>query len=180
MASAIVNSHPLDLVACAAYVGMFMRRLPGLPDNLAIRFGTSFDRQIFGEYGLFEENVPANEDTEFLKRLAPEFYPIWAPDVQTVHINETRFFGLVSDQFRRGVRYGHDMHRVFGKPRLKIARDVMRKARHARRFARAGLSGPELDRVMMAMPLIWIALLVNAGGVLLSQWRADDQTIEAR
>lgn len=176
VASAIVNSHPLHLVACAAYLCLFMRRLPGLPDDLAIRFGASYDRQIFGEYGLFEENVPTNEDTDFLKRLPPQLYPVWAPDVQTVHINETRFLDLVSDQFRRGVRYGHDMHRVFGKSRLKIARDVLRGTRHARKFARLGLKGPELDRVMMAMPLIRIALLANAGGVLLSRWRTDGQT----
>ncbi len=168
VASAIVNSHPLSPVACAAYIGMFMRRLPGLPEAMAIRFGVSFDRRLFSEFGVFDESAATNEDTEFIKRLLPEIRPVWAPEVQTVHLNETRFFALVADQFKRGIRDGRDERKIFGKPLLKIARDVMRQSRHARRLARAGLQDPERRRVMMSMPILWITLAAKAGGVLVS------------
>ena len=168
VACAVVNSHPRHLVACAAYIGMFMRRLPGLPDNLAIRFGASFDRRLFSKFGLFDETLPTNEDTEFMKRLPPEFQPVWAPEVQTVHINETLFFALVADQFLRGTRDGRDERRIFGKPILKIARDVLRQSRHARRLARVGLNGAERTHVLMSMPILWVALAAKASGVLVS------------
>jgi glycosyltransferase involved in cell wall biosynthesis len=168
VACAIVNSHPRHLVACAAYIGMFMRRLPGLPDNLAIRFGASFDRRLFSKFGLFDETLPTSEDTEFLKRLPTELHPVWAPEVRTIHVNETRFIALIGDQFKRGIRYGRDMHRIFGKPHLKIARDVLRQSRHARRLARVGLAGPERTRVMLSMPILWVTLAAKASGVLVS------------
>lgn len=170
VASAIVNSHPANPVACAAHIGMFMRRLPGLPDNLAIKFGASFDRKLFARYGVFDETLATSEDTEFLKRLPPEMQPVWAPEVQTVHLNETRFVALLVDQFKRGIRYGRDVHKIFGKPYLKIARDVMRQSKHGLRLARAGLKGSERTRVMISMPIFWITLVAMTSGVLVSRF----------
>ncbi len=172
MSSAIVNSHPRNLVACAGYIGMFMRRLPGLPEHLAIRFGASFDRKLFEEFGQFNESIQTCEDTEFLKRLPHDLQPVWEPEVQTVHLNETRLTRLIADQFQRGVRYGQDMHRILGKTHLKIARDVLRQSRPARALARSGLRGRDLFFVMMSMPIFWITLGAKAGGVLFSRWTA--------
>lgn len=173
VASAIANSHPRNLVACAAYIGMFMRRLPGLPETMAIRFGASFDRALFDAFGRFDETVPASEDTEFLKRLPPELQPVWEPDVQTIHLNETRLMRLLIDQFRRGIRYGRDMHRILGKSHARIARDVLRQWRPAQALARAGLDGRDLTYVRLSMPIFWLTLAVKAGGVLVSQWSTD-------
>ncbi|WP_395447880.1 glycosyltransferase family 2 protein [Aminobacter sp. UC22_36] len=173
VASAIANSHPRNLVACAAYIGMFMRRLPGLPETMAIRFGASFDRALFDAFGRFDESVPASEDTEFLKRLPPELQPVWEPSVQTIHLNETRLMRLMVDQFRRGIRYGRDMRRILGKSHPRIARDVLRQWRPARTLARAGLSGSDLTYVRLSMPIFWLTLAAKAGGVLVSQWSAD-------
>src|SRR5690349_8243524 len=49
VASAMVNSDPRNLVACAAHLTLFMRRLPGLTPDLALRYGASFDRRVFQE-----------------------------------------------------------------------------------------------------------------------------------
>ncbi len=168
VASSVVNSHPGSMVANAAYIGMFMRRLPGLPADLAIRFGVSFDRRLFDEFGLFNETIRTGEDTEFLERLPADLKPEWDGEIRTVHLNETRLFSLLADQFGRGMRYGREMHLVFGKPRRRVARDVLRQVKPARRLAAAGLQGSDLGNVMRAIPLLRVMLLVKAAGVLCS------------
>ena len=73
---------------------------------MALRYGVSFDRRLFEEYGLFDDTMRVAEDTEFLKRLPPELEPVWEPEVRTIHRNETRLRGLLIDQYRRGYRNG--------------------------------------------------------------------------
>lgn len=166
VASAVVNSRSDSLIAAAAHVSLFMRRLPGLPADLALRFGVSFDRRLFDEYGLFDETLETNEDTEYMRRLPDALRPCWEPAVMTEHRNETRFLAYLADQFRRGRRQGADAERVTGRPRWKIARDLLRQARPARRLVAIGLAGEERRRAVSAMPVLRLALLAQALGVI--------------
>jgi glycosyltransferase involved in cell wall biosynthesis len=166
VASAVVNSRPDSLIATAAHISLFMRRLPGLPADLALRFGASFDRHLFDEYGLFDETLETNEDTEFMRRLPDALRPCWEPAVQTEHRNETRFFAHLADQFRRGRRNGADTARVTGRPQWKIARDLLRQAKPARRLVAIGLAGDERQRAVAAIPVLRLALLAQAFGVI--------------
>lgn len=166
VASAVVNSRPDSLIATAAHVSLFMRRLPGLPADMALRFGVSFDRRLFDEYGLFDETLETNEDTEYMRRLPEALRPCWEPAVLTEHRNETRFFAYLADQYRRGRRHGADAERVTGRPRWKIARDLMRQIRPARRLIAAGLAGEEHRRAVSAIPVLRLALLAQAFGVI--------------
>ncbi|MCX5571135.1 MULTISPECIES: glycosyltransferase family 2 protein [Kaistia] len=168
VASAIVNSAPQSRVASAAHLGMFMRRLPRLPAEKTIRFGASYERSLFDEFGLFDETLRSGEDTEFLERLPAPLRPVWDGRIQTEHLNETRLLSLLRDQFCRGVRYGKERQQVFGARRIKIAKEILRQPSLALEFARQGLEADELATVLEAMPILRAALLARATGALLS------------
>jgi glycosyltransferase involved in cell wall biosynthesis len=166
VASAMVNSHPRNLVAWAAHLELFSRRLPGLPERLTLRYGVSFDRAIFEEFGLFDETLRTGEDTDFLKRLPPELQPVWEPRVRTIHLNQTRLWPMLVDEYRRGRRYGRDMRRILGWPIRRTVGQTIRQTRHARRHARAGLEGADRFFARAAIPVLRLALVAKALGIL--------------
>ncbi|WAX92819.1 glycosyltransferase family A protein [Aminobacter sp. NyZ550] len=177
VASAVINSKPQNLVACAAHLSLFMRRLPGLPEEQAIRYGASFERGLFARHGLYDETMATGEDSEFLLRLPAELKPAWDGDIRTVHLNETRILRLLIDQYQRGTNYGREMHRLSGKSLRKIARDVLRQHRPARQLAMAGLSGDELIQTLRAMPILRLSLLAKAAGALMAADSRDKSVI---
>jgi glycosyltransferase involved in cell wall biosynthesis len=164
VASAMVNSHPRNPIACAAHLIMFMRRLPGLPAHRALRYGVSFDRRLFDEYGSFDETMQAGEDTEFLNLLPEQLQPVWEPRVQTVHRNETRLFSLLADQYRRGYRRGDYLATSTRSTPFRSFRDTFHDRRNVRKLAKIGLSGSDLIFAMRSMPIVWLALLVKSVG----------------
>jgi hypothetical protein len=145
-----------------------MRRLPRLPEGLALRYGVSFDRRLFEEYGAFDETLRTGEDTEFLQRLPADLQPVWEPRIQTVHLNPTGLLQLLSDEYRRGKRYGRDMRRIRGWPVSKTAGETLRQARPARRLARQGLEGSDRRFARASIPVLRVALLARTLGVLAS------------
>lgn len=101
--TAVVNSDPDNVVAWAAHLCGWVRRLPGQQKRSEQQqHGASYDRILFAKYGLFREGLRTAEDTEFNRRL-PEA-PVWEPTVMTVHKNPTNFLKLLKDQFARGSR----------------------------------------------------------------------------
>lgn len=165
VSSAVANSHPRNAIACAAHLALFARRLPGLPAELALRYGVSFDRRLFEEYGLFDESMRVAEDTEFLKRLPRELEPVWEPEVRTIHRNETRLHGLLLDQYRRGYRSGAYSIGVSPARPFRLARATFRDRRQIRKLARMGLSGSELACAGRSMPIVSLALLAKSVGL---------------
>jgi glycosyltransferase involved in cell wall biosynthesis len=180
VASAVVNSHPQSNIATAAHLALFMRRLPGLPASDAIRYGGSYDRALFEEFGQFDESLRTGEDSEFHQRLPDDWKPHWDGRIQTVHLNETRLVPLLYDQFGRGRRYGREMNRLFGARKYRVAKDVMRSWKHAHRLASLGLTGEELDRAVKSMPILRLMSAVKAMGVLLSSPPAAAQPAAGR
>jgi glycosyltransferase involved in cell wall biosynthesis len=169
VASAMVNSNPRSLVAWAAHLDLFMRRLPLLPEEMTLRYGVSFERWVLEEFGPFDETLRTGEDTDFLARLPPELRPVWDPKVQTVHLNPTRLGPLLRAAFARGRRYGRDMQRTLGWPLRKTFAQTLRQPRHARRLARAGLDGSDRKFARAAIPLLRVALLAKALGILVGK-----------
>jgi len=175
VASAILNSYPRNLVACAAYLVIHMRRLPGLAAEKAQRYGVSFDRKLFDRYGLFDERMMSGEDTDFLARLPEAMRPVWDPLIRTVHRNETRLFGLLADQYRRGRRYGAYLASVGGEKPARPFRKVFRDRRNVGKLAKEGL--PEEDRkfAMLSLPIVWLALFAKSMGAVVGA-RYGNQT----
>ena len=164
VASAILNSHPRNLVACAAHLVMYMRRLPGLSAEKALRYGVSFDRALFDRYGLFDEHMVLGEDTDFMARLPDAMQPVWDPRILTIHRNETSLSGLLADQYRRGRRFGAYLRSVEGEKPLRPFRRIFRDRRNAGKLAKEGLSGKDRTFAMLSLPIVWLALFAKSLG----------------
>jgi len=89
VATALLNSNPGNPFATASHYALFGRRLPGVPEVFGHRYGASFARALFEEYGLFRADLRTGEDTEFADRLPDALKPVWAPDVCAAHANPT-------------------------------------------------------------------------------------------
>ncbi|WP_224543308.1 glycosyltransferase family 2 protein [Mesorhizobium sp. CA16] len=164
VASAVLNSHPRNLVACAAHLVTYMRRLPGLPAGKAQCYGVSFDRKLFERYGAFEEGLKSGEDTEFMARLPEALRPVWEPRVLTVHRNEMSLSGLLADQYRRGRRYGAYLRSLdTGKP-MRPFRKVFRDWRNVGKLIKEGLSGKDRTFARLSLPIVWLALFAKSLG----------------
>lgn len=132
-----------------------------------MRYGVSFDRRLFEEFGLFDDTMRVAEDTEFLKRLPLELAPIWEPEVRTIHRNETGLLGLIVDQCKRGYRNGAYSAGTTQTSPFKLARSTFRDRRQVRKLARIGLSGAERTFAMRLMPVVSLVLFVKSVGVYL-------------
>ncbi len=169
VASAMVNSAPRSLISTAYHLMLFMRRLPGLPEQHAIRFGASFRREIFDCFGLYDEDMRSGEDSEFLARLPGSATPVWCCGVQTEHDNDIGFLRALAEMFARGRRYGRESARVKGVTRWQILRHSTRDIRRVHWFAGKGLSAEELRVAKRAMPLFHCLMLARMAGVLMAR-----------
>lgn len=108
VASAIVPSDPDDDLSLAAHLCLFGARSPETPPTQALRYGVSYDRQIFAEFGYFNPTLRISEDTNLARRLGRQVHPAWDPRVQTEHGNPRgrwRFWLEMIGRGRRAARY---------------------------------------------------------------------------
>lgn len=106
VASAVVAAQGWNPFAWASHFLLFGNRLPDVPAKNAAPFGASYDRQLFTTYGLFRGDLRIGEDTEFHQRLPRNERPVWAPEVLTIHRAPNNPISMLSDQYRRGERFG--------------------------------------------------------------------------
>lgn len=114
VASAIVHGDDSNL-AMAAHVVLFGARSPGVPPQQALRYGASYDRQVFREFGYFNPALRISEDTEFAKRVGRNIHPTWDPGVQTEHAGPRNRWRFVLEMYGRGERAAY--HRQDGASR---------------------------------------------------------------
>ncbi len=156
VASAVVNSHPLSLVAWASHLALFPNRFPGTAANKAGLYGASYDRRIFARHGLFEE-IRIGEDSEFHQRIGKQNAPQWVPEVATAHRNVTSVLQAWKDQHRRGLRSGKhwpQIHRGAVLPR------VHKKLSRFFAVSRPSLSGRDRVMAMASLPLLVVNFLI--------------------
>lgn len=104
VASAIVPSDPDDDLALAAHLCLFGARSPEIPPPQALRYGASYDRQVFAEFGYFNPKLRISEDTDLARRLGRQVHPAWVPQVQTEHGSPQGRLRFWRDMFGRGRR----------------------------------------------------------------------------
>lgn len=153
VATAVLGSDDRSM-AWAAHMTLFGRRHPALPENMAIRYGASYDRRLFDLYGLFREDLRIGEDTEFHARLEKIHLPVWAPEVVTVHQSPVRFIDALRDQFRRGHRSGKYWPSRHAEP---IAGRVWKRLAGLRQVVEAIESRPR-PLPILSLPLIALCI----------------------
>ena len=108
VASAIVPFDPGDDLALAAHLCLFGTRSPEIPPTQALRYGASYDRQIFREFGYFDPTLRISEDTNLARRLGKLVHPAWDPRVKTEHTGPDgrwRFWLEMIGRGRRAARH---------------------------------------------------------------------------
>jgi glycosyltransferase involved in cell wall biosynthesis len=135
VASSVTNANPGSAASWASYVLVFGRRLPQLDDRQALRYGVSYDRTLFEEYGTFREDLRVGEDTELHARWAGRVPIDWAPRVRTAHLHPPTLRALAADQFARGARSSAAWAQLDGPSPLASVRGVAKGA--GRDLARA-------------------------------------------
>jgi tetratricopeptide (TPR) repeat protein len=107
VASAIVNDSPRNVVATAYHLVHTSSRDVNVPPDEATLNGASYARWLFDRYGSFREDLRVAEDTEFNHhRLRKEHWPVWAPEVRTVHRNSEHLWPALLQHFKRGYNNG--------------------------------------------------------------------------
>lgn len=104
VASAIAVPEENNAAALAAHLLLFGLRSPQVHPAHALRYGVSYRRDVFSEFGYFNSVARIAEDSGFSQRLGRKVFPAWVPEVQTGHANSTTFCSLVRDLYIRGVR----------------------------------------------------------------------------
>lgn len=103
VASAMVAAGDDDL-SLAAHIALFGARSPQVPAPQALRYGASYDRQVFREFGYFDPALRVGEDTDFVQRLGRSIRPAWNPRVRTEHARPTSLWRFVLEMYGRGRR----------------------------------------------------------------------------
>ncbi len=164
--ASITNANPTSLTSWASYVLVFGRRMPALDGRQALRYGVSYDRTLFDEFGTFRDDLPTGEDTELHARWAGRVPIAWEPRVRTAHLHPTTMRALVVDQFARGSRSTTAWAQLGGpRPLASVAGAVAGAVRDLDRAIR--LAEPDQRRWLAgATAVVPIGLAAFAAGAL--------------
>jgi hypothetical protein len=156
VASSVVNSAPGSIVAWAAHIALFGRRLPATPEDTALKYGASYARSLLFEHGLFREDLRIGEDTDLHRRIGLDRL-VWAPEVRTVHRNPTSLPAALRDRYVRGRRSGRYWPQMYAGSAVERYRRFLGYCMAA---ARTGVTGRERLRTFASLPLIALFGLV--------------------
>lgn len=135
VASAMVAADDGDL-SLAAHIALFGARSPQVPAVQALRYGASYDRQVFREYGYFDPALRVGEDTDFAKRLARSIHAAWNPRVRTEHASPASLWQFVVEMYGRGRRAAPVRSSSVETVRLREAiREALAETRRRNRMA---------------------------------------------
>ncbi|HEU4390137.1 MAG TPA: glycosyltransferase family 2 protein [Blastocatellia bacterium] len=172
---AMTNYNPSNIFACASYVSLLVRRMPGVSPEDCLHYGVSYARSLFDQYGLFREDLRVGEDTEFLQRITGAVQISWTPSVRTAHRNPTTFLALMRDQARRGARAARALQVMTGDDHRRIvAHNRLRETPSNLRLAIRAAQRGERRRIVAAAPLVCLAAGAYAWGALRVQPQADN------
>jgi glycosyltransferase involved in cell wall biosynthesis len=166
VASALLCHRPGNLVALAAHLSLYTRRLPGAAPDLALRYGASYMRTLFDRYGLFREDMEGGEDTEFHMRLQEAEQPVWRPEVQTVHTGAETVGEFLKTQTQRGRRMVQSLNAIGGQKNTAVAKNAIARTRRIVVEALRFMPADQRWRVHLATPLIALGNLAYARGAL--------------
>jgi len=164
VASCLVSHRPTHTTSLAVHMSLFMRRMPGMPEEEALRYGVSYRRSLLERYGGFREDMRIGEDTEFNSRLHAASPILWTPAVVTAHHGHERLLPALVDQYQRGRRRNRYEQDRGGTVRPSVRRTVRPQLRFMNQFGESAV-GPELVRIYRrGRPLIVACMVAYALG----------------
>jgi hypothetical protein len=179
--SALLCHKPTNVVALAAHLSLFSRRMPRIPPREALAYGASYDRRLFAENGLFRDDIEGGEDTEFHRRLAEPDKPEWHPEVRTIHVGCEKLGSFLADQFRRGRRSADAWREIGTMGSGSVAKAAIRRNRFIVGNALTVVEPHQRWAARLAIPLIVMGNIAYAAGALASGFsRAGAQADRGR
>lgn len=166
VASALVCDRPRHPVALAAHLSLFVNRMPATHPDHALRYGASYDRQLFEAHGVFRDDLRTGEDTEFHQRLSERERPVWAPDVRTIHRSPTQLSAFLADQHARGRRTAMAWRAIDGRSAASVARAVAGRVGMIWARAPRAVGGGAVLSLVAALPLVACGACAYALGAL--------------
>lgn len=176
VASAITNPFPRNLAAWASHVALYAYRMPGLPAERALRFGGSYARSLFEQFGLFREDLRGAEDTEFHRRLG-SLEIVWAPAVRTAHRHPTTIVQLLTDQYRRGRRSAIGWRKMNGHTPWFVARNAILRSPRQFVVALRHAAADERKWIVTSAFHFTLAVLSYAAGAAAEALRSGNEPI---
>jgi glycosyltransferase involved in cell wall biosynthesis len=168
VASALLPDSRRHPVAIASHLALYARRLPGVPEERALKYGVSYLRRLFDRVGLFREDLRTGEDTEFNARLRKREAPRWHPEVQTIHGAPRSLTAMLREQWGRGAR-SVTAYVEIGRPvpPRKLIDNIAVRSRQSIEFSH-GSDGSDFAPAALraAWPLVWLANLAHCGSAL--------------
>lgn len=171
VASALVCHQPANPVALAAHLSLYFRRMPRATPGSALRYGVSYARQVFEQYGGFRADLESGEDTEFNQRLVGADAPIWAPEVLTVHRGADTLASFFRGQFLRGRRMAQAWAALGIHDPVTVARDALKRTDPIVRETWSLVEPRHRGAALLCIPLIVLGNLIYAWGALRGEGR---------
>ena len=172
VASALACHKPHVPVALAAHLSLYCRRMPRANPDVALRYGVSYDRNLFATYGLFREDLESGEDTEFNQRLSPADAPHWAAEIITVHRGAESVGAFFRSQWSRGKRMAHAWRALGAFGASEVGRNAIARTAMILREMWGVVEPRQRVTAALSVPLIALGNIVYACGALMSGARA--------
>jgi hypothetical protein len=178
VASAVAPPEGASYWTRAAHLFLFGTRAPQVPAEKAQRYGASYDRRVFAEYGYFNPALRIGEDSDLVARLGPTVQPAWTRDVVTIHGGPPTAAAYLRDMHARGRRAArYQTGRRKGRPIIEFVRYVRARHNIAIRVARDALQLPAAG-INRMRPALWLGALAYVAGVQRGFFRLDSAGAE--
>jgi GT2 family glycosyltransferase len=170
VASAVTNAYPHSASAWASHFLRYQGRSPDAGSSDRLLLGLSCHRRLFDRFGVFREDLPGGEDSEFTARLLAEVPIVWAADVRSAHRNADDPAALLRDHYFRGVRRGRTESRLSGEARtLEAAAEALRNVPRAVAWAGRLAASSQDPRPLGAAALLLPATAAYLAGLVSSR-----------
>lgn len=157
----------IPTAAWATYAAMHARRMPDIPAAKSNRYGVSYDRGLFDEFGLFREDLRIAEDTEFNHRIKASHSPTWNPEIITFNRYPASLVAAIQDQFKRGRRAAaFQVNQTTATPLQFFLSLRERRVEVPKRFVRGYCSGERREAMLRARRLLPLLALSFGFGAL--------------
>lgn len=166
VASALVCHRPRNPVTVAAHLSLYFRRMPRANPQVALRYGVSYERGLFEQHGLFDDQLESGEDTQFNQRLAPDQTPLWAPEIITVHGGPETVMAFLQAQARRGRRMAEAWRALGAFSAPAVAKDALSRTRLIMREMWSVVEPNQRATALAGAPLIVCGNIAYAWGAL--------------
>ena len=161
------GKNTATIVAWASYTAMHWRRMPDMPAERTTRYGASYHRELFEEFGLFREDLRVSEDTEFNSRIGGAHKPVWDPEIVTLHRYPSTLVAALKYQFMRGRRAAAwQVHNKAMTPVRVFLMQRKMRVRLPKRYVRNFGTGARRDAILRARHLLSLLALAFGAGAL--------------